>query len=135
MAENPMNEFKKTFTKSYDIQGKKFLFRSISTKESNDIEKEVAKQRISLGGEDDFEVRKIETLSTCLVSVDDIRLNQLEDIQASISKGITEKQAIKDMINELDSSFTSLLFLYYLDMLKQKDAKYEKETKYLNGSN
>ena len=45
---NPMQEFKQTFTKTYDLQGHKFMLRSLSTKESNEIEKEIARKSISL---------------------------------------------------------------------------------------
>lgn len=132
---NPMSEFKKSFSKEYEIQNHKFLFRSLSTKESNEIEKAVARQTVSLNDDSTFNTRKIETLAVALVSVDGTPLKQFEDIQIEISKGGNEKDLIKAEIESWEDSFTSLLFLYYLDMLKQKDAKYEKETKYLNGSN
>ena len=132
---NPMNEFKKSFSKEYEIQNHKFLFRSLSTKESNEIEKAVARQTVSLNDDSTFNTRKIETLAVALVSVDGTPLKQFEDIQIEISKGGNEKDLVKAEIESWEDSFTSLLFLYYLDMLKQKDAKYEKETKYLNGSN
>ena len=130
-----MNEFKKSFSKEYEIQNHKFLFRSLSTKESNEIEKAVARQTVSLNDDSTFNTRKIETLAVALVSVDGTPLKQFEDIQIEISKGGNEKDLVKAEIESWEDSFTSLLFLYYLDMLKQKDAKYEKETKYLNGSN
>lgn len=132
---NPMAEFKQNFTKTYTIQGKEFLFRSLSTKESNEIEKSVARQTVSLNDDSTFNTRKIETLAVCLVSIDGVSLNKLEDIQVEVSKGTPEKEAIKNMLGELDDSFTSLLYLYYLDLLKNKDKKYEAEAKYLNGSN
>ena len=131
---NPMSEFKQGFSKSYEIQGKTFLFRSLSTKESNEIEKEVARQTVSLNDDSTFNTRKIETLATCLVSVDGVPLNKFEDIQIEVSKGTSEKEAIKQMLGELDDSFSSLLFLYYLDMLKEKDKKFEKEASFLNSS-
>lgn len=130
---NPMEEFKKSFTKEYEIANHKFLFRSLSTKESNEIEKSVARQVVSINDESTFNTRKIETLAVALVSVDGTLLKQFEDIQIEISKGGIEKDLVKAEIESWEDSFTSLLYLYYLDMLKQKDAKYEKETKYLNG--
>ena len=129
---NPMSEFKQGFSKSYEIQGKTFLFRSLSTKESNEIEKEVARQTVSLNDDSTFNTRKIETLASCLVSVDGTNLNKFEDIQIEVSKGTSEREAIKNMLGELDDSFTSLLYLYYLDLLKEKDKKYEKEASFLN---
>lgn len=135
MTENPMNEFKKNFTKTYDIQGHKFLFRSLDTRESNEIEKAVARQTVSLNDDSTFNTRKIETLAVALVSVDGTPLKQFEDIQIEISKGGNEKELIKAEIESWDDSFSSLLYLYYLDLLKQKDAKYEKEAKFLNSSN
>lgn len=132
---NPMSEFKKSFSKEYTIQKHKFLFRSLSTKESNEIEKSVARQTVSLNDDSTFNTRKIETLAIALVSIDGTPLSQLEDIQIEVSKGGNEKDLIKAEIESWEDSFTSLLFLYYLDMLKLKDKKYEKETKYLNGSN
>ena len=131
---NPMQEFKQGFSKSYTIQGKTFLFRSLSTKESNEIEKEVARQTVSLNDDSTFNTRKIETLASCLVSVDNVPLKQFEDIQIEVSKGTSERVAIKKMLGELDDSFSSLLFLYYLDMLKEKDKKFEKEATFLNSS-
>ncbi len=131
-----MNEFKKTFTKTYNIQNKNFLFRSLSTKEVSDIEKEVTKVRFTLNNEDEcFTTRVIETLARCLVSVDGTQLNKIEDVQVDISKGKNELDSIKAMIGELDSSFTTLLYLYYLEMLKEKDSKYQKETEFLNSLN
>lgn len=132
---NPMSEFKKNFTKEYSIAGHTFLFRSLSTKESNEIEKAVARQTVSLNDDSTFNTRKIETLAIALVSVDGTPLKQFEDIQIEISKGGNEKELIKAEIESWDDSFSSLLYLYYLDLLKQKDAKYEKEAKFLNSSN
>ena len=129
---NPMSEFKQGFSKTYEIQGKTFLFRSLSTKESNEIEKEIARQTVSLNDDSTFNTRKIETLASCLVSVDGTNLNKFEDIQIEVSKGTSEIEAIKNMLGELDDSFTSLLYLYYLDLLKEKDKKYEKEANFLN---
>ena len=131
---NPMSEFKQGFSKTYEIQGKTFLFRSLSTKESNEIEKEVARQTVSLNDDSTFNTRKIETLASCLVSVDGTNLNKFEDIQIEVSKGTSEREAIKNMLGELDDSFTSLLYLYYLDLLKEKDKKYEKEASFLNSA-
>ena len=131
---NPMSEFKQGFSKSYEIQGKTFLFRCLSTKESNEIEKEVARQTVSLNDDSTFNTRKIETLASCLVSVDGTNLNKFEDIQIEVSKGTSEREAIKNMLGELDDSFTSLLYLYYLDLLKEKDKKYEKEANFLNST-
>ena len=108
------------------------MFRSLSTKESNEIEKEVARQTVSLNDDSTFNTRKIETLASCLVSVDGTNLNKFEDIQIEVSKGTSEREAIKNMLGELDDSFTSLLYLYYLDLLKEKDKKYEKEANFLN---
>lgn len=132
---NPMQEFKKNFSKEYDIQNHKFLLRSLSTKEANEIEKSVARQTVSLNDDSTFNTRKIETLAIALVSVDGTPLKQFEDIQIEISKGGNEKDLIKAEIESWDDSFSSLLYLFYLDLLKQKDAKYEKEAKYLNSSN
>ena len=132
---NPMQEFKKNFSKEYDIQNHKFLLRSLSTKEANEIEKSVARQTVSLNDDSTFNTRKIETLAVALVSVDGTPLKQFEDIQIEISKGGNEKDLIKTEIESWDDSFSSLLYLFYLDLLKQKDAKYEKEAKYLNSSN
>ncbi len=132
---NPMSEFKKNFSKEYEIQNHKFLFRSLSTKESNEVEKSVARQTVSLNDDSTFNTRKIETLAIALVSVDGTPLKQFEDIQIEISKGGNEKELIKAEIESWDDSFSSLLYLYYLDLLKQKDAKYEKEAKFLNSSN
>ena len=106
---NPMSEFKKNFSKEYEIQNHKF--------------------------DSTFNTRKIETLAVALVSVDGTPLKQFEDIQIEISKGGNEKELIKAEIESWDDSFSSLLYLYYLDLLKQKDAKYEKEAKFLNSSN
>lgn len=131
---NPMSEFKQGFSKTYEIQGKTFLFRSLSTKESNEIEKEIARQTVSLNDDSTFNTRKIETLASCLVSVDGTNLNKFEDIQIEVSKGTSEREAIKNMLGELDDSFTSLLYLYYLDLLKEKDKKYEKEANFLNST-
>jgi len=132
---NPMSEFKKNFSKEYEIQNHKFLFRSLSTKESNEVEKSVARQTVSLNDDSTFNTRKIETLAVALVSIDGTPLKQFEDIQIEISKGGNEKELIKAEIESWDDSFSSLLYLYYLDLLKQKDAKYEKEAKFLNSSN
>lgn len=132
---NPMSEFKKSYTKSYNIQGKEFLFRSLSTKESADVEKEVARQSVSISDDSKFNTRKIETLAKCLVSVDGTPLNKFEDIQVEVSKGKDEKELVKEEISSWEDSFTTLLYLYYLEMLKEKDSKYQKETEFLNSLN
>lgn len=129
---NPMSEFKKSFTKTYNIQGKEFLFRSLSTKETDDIEKEVARKTVSLTDDSKFNTRKVETLAISLISVDGIALSKFEEVQVSVSKGVTEKEAIKEEISSWDESFTTLLFLFYLEMLKEKDKKFEKDAEFLN---
>lgn len=132
---NPMQEFKKNFSKEYDIQNHKFLLRSLSTKEANEIEKSVARQTVSLNDDSTFNTRKIETLAKCLVSVDGTPLNKFEDIQVEVSKGKDEKELVKEEISSWEDSFTTLLYLFYLEMLKEKDSKYQKETEFLNSSN
>lgn len=132
---NPMEEFKKNFTKEFEIQGKKFLFRSLSTKETDDIEKEVARKAVSLSDDSKFNTRKVETLASSLVSVDGILLKQFEEIQLAVSKGGNEKEEIKKMLGELDESFTNLLFLFYLEMVKEKDEKYKKDAEFLDSLN
>ena len=132
---NPMEEFKKNFTKEFEIQGKKFLFRSLSTKETDDIEKEVSRKAVSLSDDSKFNTRKVETLASSLVSVDGILLKQFEEIQLAVSKGGNEKEEIKKMLGELDESFTNLLFLFYLEMVKEKDEKYKKDAEFLDSLN
>lgn len=132
---NPMEEFKKNYTKEFEIQGKKFLFRSLSTKETDDIEKEVARKAVSLSDDSKFNTRKVETLASSLVSVDGILLKQFEEIQLAVSKGGNEKEEIKKMLGELDESFTNLLFLFYLEMVKEKDEKYKKDAEFLDSLN
>ena len=132
---NPMQEFKKNFSKEYDIQNHKFLLRSLSTKEVNEIEKSVARQTVSLNDDSKFNARKIETLAKCLVSVDGTPLNKFEDIQVEVSKGRDEKELVKEEISSWEDSATTLLYLYYLEMLKEKDSKYQKETEFLNSLN
>ena len=132
---NPMEEFKKNYTKEFEIQGKKFLFRSLSTKETDDIEKEVARKAVSLSDDSKFNTRKVETLASSLVSVDGILLKQFEEIQLAVSKGGNEKEEIKKMLGELDESFTNLLFLFYLEMVKEKDEKYKKDAEFLDNLN
>lgn len=132
---NPMEEFKKNYTKEFEIQGKRFLFRSLSTKETDDIEKEVARKAVSLSDDSKFNTRKVETLASSLVSVDGILLKQFEEIQLAVSKGGNEKEEIKKMLGELDESFTNLLFLFYLEMVKEKDEKYKKDAEFLDSLN
>lgn len=132
---NPMSEFKKNYTKEYEIQGKKFLFRSLSTKETDDIEKEVARKTVSLTDDSKFNTRKIETLAVSLVSVNGILLKNFEEVQIAISKGGNEKEEIKNLLGELDESFTSLLYLFYLEMLKEKDKRFEADAKLLESLN
>lgn len=132
---NPMEEFKKNFMKEFEIQGKKFLFRSLSTKETDDIEKEVARKSVSLSDDSKFNTRKIETLASSLVSVDGILLKQFEEIQLAVSKGANEKEEIKKLIGELDESFTNLLYLFYLQMIKQKDERFKKDAEFLDSLN
>ena len=132
---NPMEEFKKNYTKEFEIQGKRFLFRSLSTKETDDIEKEVARKAVSLSDDSKFNTRKVETLASSLVSVDGILLKQFEEIQLAVSKGGNEKEEIKKMLGELDESFTNLLFLFYLEMVKEKDEKYKKDAEFLDNLN
>lgn len=132
---NPMEEFKKNYTKEFSIQGKRFLFRSLSTKETDDIEKEVSRKAVSLSDDSKFNTRKVETLASSLVSVDGILLKQFEEIQLAVSKGGNEKEEIKKMLGELDESFTNLLFLFYLEMVKEKDEKYKKDAEFLDSLN
>ena len=132
---NPMEEFKKNYTKEYEIQGKKFLFRSLSTRETDEIEKEVARKTVSLTDDSKFNTRKIETLASALVSVDGILLKQFDEVQIAVSKGGNEREEIKKVLGDLDESFTSLLFLFYLEMLKEKDKRFEADAKLLESLN
>lgn len=132
---NPMEEFKKNYTKEYEIQGKKFLFRSLSTRETDEIEKEVARKTVSLTDDSKFNTRKIETLASALVSVDGVLLKQFDEVQIAVSKGGNEREEIKKVLGDLDESFTSLLFLFYLEMLKEKDKRFEEDTKFLESLN
>lgn len=130
---NPMSEFKKNYTKQYTIQGKTFLFRSLSTKETSDIEKEIAKKIVSINDDSSFGIRKIETLALALVSVDGTPLNKFENILVELSKGANEKDLIKEEIGSWEDSFSTILFMYYLAMIKEKDAKYNVESEFLKG--
>ena len=132
---NPMAEFKKNYTKEYEIQGKKFLFRSLSTRETDEIEKEVARRTVSLTDDSKFNTRKIETLASALVSVDGVLLKQFDEVQIAVSKGGNEREEIKKVLGDLDESFTSLLFLFYLEMLKEKDKRFEADAKLLESLN
>ena len=107
----------------------------MSTKESAEVEKEVARQSISLSDDSKFNTRKIETLAKCLVSVDGTPLNKFEDIQVEVSKGKDEKELVKEEISSWEDSLTTLIYLFYLEMLKEKDSKYQKETEFLNSLN
>lgn len=128
---NPMESFKKAYSKEYDIQGKKFLFRSLTTKEIDDIEKEVARKSVSLTDDSKVNTRKIETLMSTLVSVDGTPINKFDNIQAEVSKGGNEKELIRAEIGSWDDSFTNLLYLYYNKLVAEKDAQFKNELEYL----
>ena len=129
---NPMSEFKKSFTKEYEIQGKKFLFRALTAKEASDVDKAVFKNVMLLSDEALLNTRKIETLAIALVSVDNIPLSKFDNIQTEVSKGNNEKELIKEEIGSWDNSLTTVLYLYYLDMIKDKDSKLQKDVDFLN---
>ncbi len=135
MSLNPMSEFKEAYTKVYDIQGKKMVFRTLSSKEQEAAEKSVFAKSIGINDDSQYNTRKIEVLSRALVSVDSVMLKNFPEVQAKVSKGEDLLEAIKSEISEWDDTLTTLLYSYYLKMRDEKDQKYKKELDFLSSQN
>ena len=132
---NPMQEFKEAYTKTYEIQGKKMVFRSLSSKEQEEVEKYVYSRIFNINDESQYNIRKIEVLVRALVSVDAVLIKNFPEIQAKVSKGEDSLSAIRQEISEWDDTLTTLLYSYYLKMREEKDLKYQKELDFLSSQN
>lgn len=105
---NPLDNFKKSLLKTIIIKDKKFTV-DISLK--YDI------------------YNKLSLLSRGLISIDNIKLEDIDSVKEDISSGIDKEEAIKNEIGSWDSRLTDILYTKYLELLSQyQNIDFDKET-------
>ena len=124
---NPMEEFKKQLTKEIQLGKKqKILIKVLNAKDSTDIENRVAlssaKDTMS-----EYQVRKIETLTKCIISIDNIQLKDFPDVQNDIKNSMPIDEAIKKEILSWDNIITDKIYSYYLQFLKERNEQIDKD--------
>ena len=121
---NPMAEFKKSYTKEFDVGGRTFVLRSLSTGEVEDIE---ATLRRKYGSSDTDSLsqplQKTEVLCRAIVSVDGIPIRQFDTVIAD-SGSMSEEDAVRKEVSSWDDTVTAMLHLCYLSLIKEKDERF-----------
>ena len=124
---NPMEEFKKQLTKEIQLGEKhKMLIKVLNAKDSTDIESRVAlssaKDTMS-----EYQVRKIETLVKCIISIDNILLKDFPDVQNDVKNSIPVDEAIRKEILSWDNIITDKIYSYYLQFMKERNEQIDKD--------
>lgn len=102
---NPLSEFKKSLLKDVTLFGKKFTFDPNITITS---------------------LNKVDILSDCLISVNDINIKNFDSVQSAIESGISEHTAIKNEIMDWDSDIVDQLIVKFSTILQnQKPIDFE----------
>lgn len=129
---NPMEEFKKQETKEVKL-GEKLviLIKDLTAKDSIEIENKVAmisaKDTMS-----EYQARKIETLKRCIVSINNILLKDIDNVKKDLSNSIPEDIAIQNEITSWNSIITDKIYNYYLQFLKERNEKIDKDINFQN---
>lgn len=97
---NPLEEFEKSFLKECIVLNKKFIFNLSSNLKS---------------------LNKVDILCDCLVSVDDINLENFTSIQQSMSNGLSFKQAKKIEIESWEPEIINILVNKFINFIKNKE--------------
>lgn len=129
---NPMEEFKQQQTKEVKL-GDKFtiLLKDLTAKDSAEIENRVAivsvKDTMS-----EYQMRKIETLKRCIVSINNVLLKDFDNVKKDLSNSISEDIAIQNEIMSWNSIITDKIYNYYLQFLKERNEKIDKDINFQN---
>lgn len=131
---NPMSEYKKPLTKEFSLGEHKVIMRSLSSKELEDIEKEITYKIANFSNSAVYQIKKNEILARSIVSIDGVMLKQFEEIQGELAK--TENpdliSIIRKEIETWDSSATDVLFGFYNVLMEEKSKEFKKELNFLN---
>ena len=83
---NPMSEYKKPLTKEFSLGEHKVIMRSLSSKELEDVEKEITYKIANFSNSAVYQIKKNEILARSIVSIDGVVLKQFEEIQGELAK-------------------------------------------------
>lgn len=129
---NPMEEFKQQQTKEIKFgENHKILIKDLNIKDIIDIERKVALNSTK-DTMNEYHVRKIETLVKCIISIDNILLKDFPEIQNDIKNSLSVEDAIKKEILTWDSIITDKIYSYYLQFIKERDEKINKDINFQN---
>ena len=124
---NPMEEFKKQLTKEIQLgEKRKMLIKVLNAKDTTDIENKVAlssaKDTMS-----EYQVRKIETLIKCIISINNVLLKDFPEVQSDVQNSIPVEDAIRKEILSWENSITDKIYSYYLQFMKERNEKIDKD--------
>lgn len=123
---NPMEEFKQQLTKEIQFgENRKILIKDLNAQDMIDIENKVAlssaKDTMS-----EYQIRKIETLVKCIVSINNVLLRDFPEVKVDISNSMSEYDAIKKEILSWNNIITDKIYSYYLQFMKDNNEKVDK---------
>lgn len=135
---NPMKDFKEA-SKEVLIQGKKVVFKSLSSKEIEEINESI---KNTLQISDDVKLKEhpkysdefqTSVLALCIKSIDGVKLDDFDEVKQNIKNGANSLAAKKEEVTSWDSVMSSILFGYYLKFLDEKNRRYDKDLNFLKG--
>ncbi|MCM1260575.1 MAG: hypothetical protein NC222_06430 [Staphylococcus sp.] len=132
-----MSEYKKPLTKEFSLGEHKVILRTLSSKELEDIEKEITFKLANFSTSAVYQIKKVDILTKSLVSVDGISLKHFENIQAemSTSENADINKLIRKEIESWDSTTTDILYGYFNLLMEEKGKQFKKELDFLNAQN
>jgi len=129
---NPMEEFKQQQTKEVKLGDKlTILFKDLMAKDSAEIENRVAMVSVK-DTMSEYQMRKIETLKRCIVSINNVLLKDFDNVKKDLSNSISEDIAIQNEIMSWNSIITDKIYNYYLQFLKERNEKIDKDINFQN---
>lgn len=129
---NPMEEFKQQQTKEVKLGDKlTILLKDLTAKDSAEIENRVAMVSVK-DTMSEYQMRKIETLKRCIVSINNVLLKDFDNVKKDLSNSISEDIAIQNEIMSWNSIITDKIYNYYLQFLKERNEKIDKDINFQN---
>lgn len=129
---NPMEEFKQQQTKEVKLGDKlTILLKDLTAKDSAEIENRVAMVSVK-DTMSEYQMRKIETLKRCIVSINNVLLKDFDNVKKDLSNSISEDIAMQNEIMSWNSIITDKIYNYYLQFLKERNEKIDKDINFQN---
>lgn len=131
---NPMEEYKKPLTKEFDLGEHKVILRTLSSKELEDIEKEITFKLANFSTSAVYQIKKTEILSRSIVSIDGVILKHFDNVQTELSstENVDIQKIIRKEIESWDSTVTDVLYGFFNLLLEEKGKQFKKELDFIN---